>query len=177
MSNFYLVFGPERSGTRMLTSALISCGVQGEASHEQKYWDVGKQKVNWHLINPSKNTVVVRQSVPHNSNYTDLPKIVEEAEEYGFKVICLMIFRSIEGTAKSRLAWNDKDRHKHVMKQRSYIFEMLSEEDIKPYIINYEVFCEVPEYRKWVFNNICKLDEPKGKYKNANIKYGFTYKD
>jgi len=78
-----LVFGPESSGTRLVTEALIASGCDGDSTHEQR-WDI--QPLPDH-------DCVWRRSLPHGGNWPNLSKIVQTVRAAGHTPLVVVTIR------------------------------------------------------------------------------------
>jgi hypothetical protein len=67
MNTAYLVFGPEGSGTRYVTSILIQAGCEGDHSHFQR-WDRSPIR--------HEGIIVWRRSFPHGFKWPDIDLMV-----------------------------------------------------------------------------------------------------
>jgi len=166
MPKFYYVFGVERSGTRMLTEAIIEGGVEGDFGHKQQFYSTIENDVKWD--NLPKNDVVIRTSILHAMKTPPIAKIITKAESLGYKIYPIMITRLHGGTSAGA--------EPCMSKTSKYLEQMLlSAARMKriPITIQYEPFVMVPEYREFVFEKLFHLPVPvKMEFKNANKKYG-----
>ena len=163
----FIVLGPERSGTRMLTEALISSGLAGDSGHEQAFDDLDFSSVT--------SDFVIRRSVPHRMCMPDVDSIVSSIKRCGHKVVGLLIVRMADFVLASR--------HKHEWRTNEennprfaleYAIKAYHESGIDPVLVSYETFVNVPEARDELFSRL-KLCKPTIETYDANSKYGIDY--
>ena len=135
----YLVTGPESSGTRLMTRALIAAGCFGDAGHEQRL-DGG--------IPDGTSPIVWRRSVPHKQRYPDLTRLVERLRTHEYVVQAVVTTRDWHAMLRSQVALGHtpdigKARHRT---RRAYlhIFKHLDALGV-PYIVaSYESLVQRP---------------------------------
>ena len=160
MRKLYLVVGPERCGTRMLTEALIVAGCAGNAGHKQAFLDEASLELQ---LPETEGNYVVRMSVPHAGRW---PELAKYKELDNCEVQFVAIFRETWAQEKSlELAWGTGG----AMERRAWLFEQLAEVDAV--LVDYEALCDVPEYRHWLFWEKLGLESPAMVFANANLKY------
>jgi hypothetical protein len=95
----FLVFGPESSGTRVLTKLLISCGCIGVDTHDQ-VWD---SQLNWMMLpKMAKMPMVWRRSFPHARTWPDVVRMVQQVRSVGREEHIVIIVRSSTPTIASQ---------------------------------------------------------------------------
>jgi len=103
----YIVIGPEGSGTRMMTKALIEGGCSGEAGHQQNL-DLAPFSEFAHL----PDVMVFRRSLPHARYWPDIQLYIEAFENSGFSVIVIAMNRIDDYMIASQIA------RQHVVAER-----------------------------------------------------------
>ena len=164
MSRGFIVVGPERSGTRMLTESLISVGVDGDSGHVQKV-----DKANFHLID---DDFVIRRSFPHGHiQAPNLQEIANAMRSAGHLPITLVILRQVPFVWKSREreGWDQSDFY-NVPLAMANIFVHIHGAGLEPHVVSYETFVTMPEVREELFSRF-DLPAPTIEYFNANDKY------
>ena len=119
MARCFLVLGPERSGTRMLTASLLSVGIAGGSDHVQEFDDYDLSLID--------QDFVIRRSFPHGHiQCPDLMEITTTVAEAGHELIVLAIFRQIPYVLRSRdrVHWDNGDFHNPQLASAN-IFEQL----------------------------------------------------
>ena len=91
MMKAILILGPEATGTRLLTTILISAGAVGDATHFQPFDDG----------NISGDLIVWRRSVPHMKKWLNLQDMLESLE--GYDVCAVVTVRDWWCTEKSQV--------------------------------------------------------------------------
>lgn len=95
----YIVIGPEGSGTRMMTKALIEGGCSGEAGHRQNM-DLVPFSEFAHL----PDVMVFRRSLPHARWWPDIQLYIEAFENSGFSVFVIAMNRIDDFMIASQIA-------------------------------------------------------------------------
>lgn len=95
----YIVIGPEGSGTRMMTQALIDGGCWGDAGHQQDL-DIISFSEYGHL----SEMIVFRRSLPHARWWPDLQLYIEAFENSGYNVFVIAMNREDDYMIASQLA-------------------------------------------------------------------------
>lgn len=164
----FIVFGPESSGTRMLTRFLIGCGCLGQGDHQQVL----------DYENPPRdaNLVVWRRSIPHEyMNHPNILGMAKLMKKLGYNVVLVPIIRDPETTMKSQVENNHVKNmvsaRTNVLKARSYIDSILSKNYFKVFKINYERFVKEKDYRKDFATKMGLVCREVESYKNMNEKY------
>jgi hypothetical protein len=94
MKEAFLVFGPESSGTRLMTRVLIACGCVGDGGHKQ----------GWDSIWPRDEDLIVwRRSFPHERRWPNIAQIVEQLRSRGYQVSAFLTNRDWYATARSQV--------------------------------------------------------------------------
>ena len=94
MKKAYLIFGPESSGTRMLTQIMIASGCIGDPDHRQR-WD---QK-----LPETEPLIVWRRSLPHGGKMPNIQHMVDGLRANGYEVSALVILRDIHACASAQV--------------------------------------------------------------------------
>jgi hypothetical protein len=157
----YLVVGPESSGTRMITKALIECGIPGDAGHTQMVDS---------FVGESRNVFVVRRSLPHGGVWPPLLSMKKRFIESGYQIIPIVIYRDERITALSQIrnhhARNVREARKKI-KTAKNIIKMTFED---PIVVQYETFVGDSRIRKAFFSQL-GLEEPDMEFYDGNAKY------
>jgi len=95
----YLVIGPESSGTRVLTKALIAAGCYGQSGHGQ-----AMDGPNWlGAFDDCPETIVFRRSVPHAGMCPDISDLVKRMQQCGYVVTILVVVRDLWSLVHSQV--------------------------------------------------------------------------
>src|SRR5258708_1012665 len=97
----FLVVGPESSGTRMVTDALIKAGVVGQSGHTHEMDDLD--------FFGRPDQIVLRRSVPHGGLWPDLSRIVRRMTEAGYVVSPVVTYRDKDFCVRSQLRVGHQD--------------------------------------------------------------------
>lgn len=163
MKRAFYVLGPESSGTRMLTKAFISVGVYGDSEHEQSM-----DNLNFYV---TPDTIVYRNSVPHDGYMPPIKFICEQMKLAEYDVVVIVIDREdrfLELSQAKRFHQPNADyARRNIARARDYISEQL---ETAPVLVQYEDFVCDPNYRKSIFAGL-GLPEPDMQFYNANEAY------
>ena len=95
--NAYLVFGPESSGTRMITQALCAYGCAGSFQHEQEF--------DSFLLPPPVQHIVWRRSFPHAKQWPVTESFVNAVQNAGFTAVFVIVSRDFHSAVQSQIKW------------------------------------------------------------------------
>src|SRR5580658_69529 len=98
----FLVVGPESSGTRMVTGALIKAGAYGQSGHAQEMDNLD--------FSGRPDLIVLRRSVPHGNVWPDLAQIVRRMNEAGYAVSSIVTLRDKDFCVQSQLRMARQNR-------------------------------------------------------------------
>jgi hypothetical protein len=162
----FLVVGPESSGTRMVTDALIRAGVFGQSGHCQEM-----DKLNF---SGRPDLIVLRRSVPHGDLWPDLSRIVRGMTEAGYTVLPIVTYRDKDFCVKSqlRVGHQETEAGARVNYYWAYkhIFKHLAASGLFPVVCHYASFVNSPEFRKLFFQQL-GLPCPELVLYDADLKY------
>ena len=162
----FLVVGPECSGTRMLTDALIRAGAFGQPSHEQEMDNLD--------FRGRPDLIVLRRSVPHGNTWPDLPRIIRAMTAAGYHVSPIVTFRDKDFCVKSQLrmspeATDSESRARYYWAYR-IIFEYLAACEVVPLVCHYATFVNDPQFRAFFFKQL-GLPCPELEVFDADLQY------
>lgn len=168
---FFLVVGPERTGTRLTTRILINAGCVGSAEHAQTFDNDDYSNVN---------NVVLRRSMPHNGSWQEFEtQLVRGLKTHS--VMCVVTTRDMYCTARSQVCnidYVDSEKAAYANIQSSYnvIFSALRKWVSAPYVtVSYESL--ISEHgcwlQKWLYRELDLPVPPSmlGGIVDANAKY------
>jgi hypothetical protein len=173
----FLVVGPESSGTRMVTDALIKAGVFGQATHAQEMDNLD--------FSGRPESIVLRRSVPHGNVWPDLTQIIRGMTAAGYAVTPIVTHRDKDFCIQSQLRLaRQLAAHHGVSPQlvkestvrslfyRAYkhIFAHLSTCGAFPVICHYTSFVNNEEFRQLFFAQL-GLPCPQLELYDADLKY------
>lgn len=157
----YVVVGPESSGTRMLTEALIRCGIEGGEGHYQA--------VDNQLGNPP-DVFVIRRSLPHGGQWPPLLRMKKRLLDKGYELIPIAIYRDERITALSQIRNSHVRDEKEARKKIRVAKNIIEQTYDNLIIVQYETFVGDSRIRKAFFNRL-GLEEPDMEFYNGNAKY------
>jgi LPS sulfotransferase NodH len=136
MKRAYLVFGPESSGTRLMTRILILAGCQGSWGHYQHY--------DHHF--PKDSPIVWRRSVPHARQWPDIVDMVTSLRNAGYSVKAVVTTRHwwpmICSQVKAGYVPCLDTARKNVRRAYRHIFSSLEQANVEYVIVSYEALVE-----------------------------------
>lgn len=91
----FLVVGPERSGTRLVTKILLAAGGYGDDGHEQRLDD---------KIPDELPMLVWRRSFPHRREWPDLQSMAGRLRQKSYEVRAVITTRDWFAVAQSQVA-------------------------------------------------------------------------
>lgn len=132
----FLVFGPESSGTRLMTQILINAGCAGSAGHEQPF-DDETYDLHQHPV------IVWRRSVPHNGKSLTLSRMYRRLGIYSADVCAIVMTRDLHCMVQSQIrdcqhANSGIEAQKNVQSAYAEIFSQLDEYSIPFVVVPYE---------------------------------------
>ena len=153
MNRAFLIFGPESSGTRMLTEYLIRCtNAFGDWTHSQCL----DRAENFNHLKPDSD-IVWRRSLPHSGIWADIPTMSRFVATKGFTSIAIGIIRASTPTIASQL----KNKHINTIErgQDNYNRAVEHINDFCNPVIYYEAFVNSYDVR-YNFLKFLNIDPP-----------------
>jgi hypothetical protein len=144
----YMVFGPESSGTRMMTQYIIlNANTFGDWQHYQSL----DREQTFQYLHPEAN-VTWRRSLPHGGSWPYIGVMKLWLQTRGFQVICIGTTRDRQKTIDSQF------RHGHIKTTEqglgNYKRAMEIVKQHADYVVQYEDFCSSKAYRKVFLKNL-----------------------
>ncbi len=142
MKKAIVVVGPESSGTKNMTRLLILAGYQGSSEHYQPYNDLEnlKRDMPEHLV--------VRWSIPHDSEYVNLPGTIKTLSDLGYHVSSLVTTRDwrcmVESQVNAKHVKNPFQAHRQIRKAYEHIFTELNLSKVYYETVSYESLVYAP---------------------------------
>jgi hypothetical protein len=100
----YLIFGPESSGTRMMTQyVILNANTFGDWTHYQSL----DREQTFNYLNPTSN-ITWRRSLPHGMKWPDISGMIEFLKVKGYDPVTIGTVRSYQKTIDSQF------RHGHI---------------------------------------------------------------
>lgn len=119
----FFVVGPENSGTRLLTRALIGSGCFGDYGHHQRMDDLNFQR--------QATCIAFRRSVPHSSRWPDVEHVIQRMKRAGYEVVVLVTTREVQAMARSQVvaqhAHSLLNAYEHIERAYYHIFAALGD--------------------------------------------------
>jgi LPS sulfotransferase NodH len=142
MMKAYLVLGPERSGTRLMTRILIASGCFGDDGHDQR--------LDKSLPDPEMAPVIVwRRSLPHRQEWPNLQVMINSLRGKGYDVQAIITPRDWFAVAQSQVSENlvsDVDvSYRHQQRAYSTIFAELMLNKVPFVVVSYEHLVQRPK--------------------------------
>ena len=139
MKRAILVLGPESTGTRLITRALLLAGCKGSADHRQPF----------DLELPANERLIAwRRSVPHNKVWPDINQMFDSLDGLGYNVYAVVTTRDFfavtESQVKNRHVPNKVRAIGNICKAYSHIFSELNRIGIRHIVISYESLIQRP---------------------------------
>ncbi len=148
----FLVVGPEGSGTRMMTDALISVGCFEEVVH----YNARKEP----SIYPHRQRIVFRRSLPHSSPeqdavWPDLKALRQMVEYFDYQVQPILMIRDWHAMISSQnaRAWFTEDAAANIQRAIRTVTDQLP--DFIP--VTYEAFCLSEGFQETLFTKYLGL--------------------
>ena len=162
----FFVIGPESSGTRMVTDALIRAGVYGQPGHSQEMDNLD--------FCGRPEQIVFRRSVPHGDLWPDLHRIIRRMRESGYSVVPIVTYRDKDFCVRSQLRVGHQEtesgaRANYYLAYK-HIYKHLATCGLLPAVCHYSSFVNIVEYRTLFFQQF-DLPCPELKLFDANLKY------
>lgn len=140
MGTAYLVLGPERTGTRLVTRLLIRGGCVGDASHAQPF-DRG--------IVPGHPALVWRRSFPHDGQWPDVTDLVRRVEVARYTAFAVVTVRerlaAVRAQVKARLVPDERAGDAHLLSAYKRIFAGLARLGVPFIVVPYEALVLHPD--------------------------------
>lgn len=90
----FLVYGPESSGTRFVTSLLMAAGCHGTDDHTQRYD---------HETPQNETPIVWRRSVPHSGHWPNVGEMALQLRNVGYSVTGIACVRDWHSNVASQI--------------------------------------------------------------------------
>lgn len=159
----YLVCGPESSGTRLLTQAIVMAGVWGDYGHEQRLDGPPLNRDNLVLPEQLPERLVLRRSFPHGKDAEGTPlwpnilKLTGQLRDAGYQIMVLQMYRDTHCMQLSQLRWKHTESAEQAGKQINRAIQTITQEfawlGLLPTIIVYEsLLCCA--YRQLLFKRL-----------------------
>ena len=142
------VFGPESSGTRLMTRLLILAGCWGDADHSQRL-DVSPPP-------DDVNLVVWRRSVPHAARWFSIDNLISHLEPHGFtRFQAVVTARDLHAMSHSQVAAGHvpsvQAARTNIQRAYTHIFSQLAKRSIPHILVTYEGLTTRPrETLRWL---------------------------
>jgi len=163
----FLVVGPESSGTRMVTHALIKAGAFGQQGHQQEMDNLD--------FSGRPDLIVFRRSVPHGNLWPDLNRIIRRMTEAGYTVSPIVTYRDKDYCVRAQLRVGHKtteaDARASYYWAYKHIFKQLAAAGVFPVVCHYSSFVNNEEFRKLFFAQFGLRCPPDLELYDANLKY------
>lgn len=157
----FFVIGPESSGTRMMTKALLlASDGYGDAGHGQR--------MDGSSFENLPDVIVFRRSLPHARKWPDVCEIISRMQSAGYKVIVIAMCRNIDVLVRSQLKHHHvESRHQALgnIDQANGIIESIESVDV-----NYGEFVTNRNARAALFTRL-GLNVPNMQFYDGNEKY------
>lgn len=175
MKRAILVFGPESSGTRLMTSILMNAGCIGSSDHYQ-WWDD-------HAFEEGDDLVVWRRSFPHgvDRGWPDVGGMAARLAPWGYQVQAVVMARDVHSMASSQARQGYAESYQAAVRAigEAYerIFTGLAEGRVPLTVITYENLVQRPaEVQAWLKEMLELPAMPYVRITDGNEKhYGETY--
>lgn len=132
MKTCLFVFGPESSGTRLVTEMCIAGGAAGEHHHVQ----------TWDSYDPDKDYIVWRRSFPHAKEWPDVRIMNQRMLNLGYSTKALITTRSWYPSIPSQISMRHTgsvaESRDNLKKALFYILDSVQQAKIDFEIISYE---------------------------------------
>jgi hypothetical protein len=172
----FLVVGPESSGTRMLTDALIKAGAFGHSGHVQEMDNLD--------FSGRPDLIVLRRSVPHGDQWPDLGEIIRSMTKAGYTVSPIVTYRDKDFCVQSQLRVARQvaaeQGRPNLVKEATlrafyylahrHIFQHVAAAGVLPVVCDYAAFVNDVNFRALFFEQL-GLPCPELELFDANLKY------
>jgi hypothetical protein len=162
----FLIVGPESSGTRMVTDALIRAGVFGQPGHTQELDNLD--------FSGRPDLIVLRRSVPHGDLWPDLSRVIRSMTEAGYAVSPIVTYRDKDYCVRSQLRAGHKATESEARTSYywayKHIFKHLAACGLFPVVCHYTSFVNNVEFRTLFFAQL-GLPCPELELFDANLQY------
>lgn len=108
----FLVYGPESSGTRLMTKVLINWGCAGEDGHGQLL----DNEIWWQAVPDKPRLIVWRRSFPHGGIWPEPSMMLRRLQDHGYQPHFVITLRSKVPCALSQV----KVGHVRTMKEAEF---------------------------------------------------------
>lgn len=129
----FLVYGPESSGTRLMTRILISAGCVGDDGHGQRFDNSPPRE---------ESLIVWRRSVPHANGWPDIEKQVESLKQSGYAVHAVVTIRDWAACIPAQIrAGHARNKERSIQRSRramAHIFSSLWGVGVPYEVVTYE---------------------------------------
>ena len=155
MKSAVLVFGPESSGTRLVTRALINLGCLGDGDHKQSFDTVIPKAINKHIV--------WRRSVPHSNKWPDPEVMCNAVRVAGYRPVFVITTREWLAMAKSQVQHGHAKDQPTALSRIRLAFRLLGNScfNLAPFIVvNYESLILDSQVTMSTVSSVLGLDLP-----------------
>jgi hypothetical protein len=104
----FLVYGPESSGTRVMTNLLVNWGCAGEGGHSQLI----DSDVWWRAVKDKPDYLVWRRSFPHGGIWPEPSMMIRRLSDHGYQPHFVITLRSKTPCVESQVKVGHVRSHK-----------------------------------------------------------------
>ena len=174
MKRAILVFGPESSGTRLMTSILMNAGCIGSSDHYQ-WWDEND-------FEEGDDLVVWRRSFPHGRErrWPDVGAMALRLDKAGYRIQVLVMARDVHSMSSSQARQGYAESYQAAVKAIGSAYASIFEQscgglatlDNSPVVITYESLVQRPsEVQAWLAEMLKLPARPYVRITDGNEKY------
>lgn len=163
-----LVYGPESTGTRLLTRILVAAGCNGDGTHGQRF-DTD--------IPGDEEYIVWRRSFPHARRWPDIENMVERLREKDYKIFTFVTTRDWYPMLQSQInrgyAKDVNMSFQNAQNAYALIFSKLNKLGLRCAMFSYEALILEPRNYLSFMLSLVGLEPPDNfeKIVNGNKKY------
>jgi len=162
----YFVVGPQSSGTRMMTRALLQAsGGYGSSEHNQPMDDLN--------FEARPETIVFRRSVPHSGRWPDLKRIARRMLSCGYEVKFVRMHRQRNFLVRSQIRVGHVPRESQAHAEIERAGQLMDGQLKDELVVDapYGIFVTDHEFRAEFFAHL-GLHEPAMDFYDGNARYG-----
>ena len=150
MSKAILVFGPESSGTRVMTRLFINSGFYGQDNHSQNVdAHLDAVKLPQFIEKNDIQNIVFRRSIPHGGGHPDLSFLFSLFNMYFDDTRVVVTMRSFPTSALSQLnkmhSGDIDGAYKKIADAYLRIFDFLNHTGARYHIVEFGSLCNYPK--------------------------------
>lgn len=163
-----LVYGPESTGTRLLTRILIAAGCYGDGTHGQR--------LDTHIPD-DEPYIAWRRSFPHARRWPDIERMANRLREKDYHIITYVTMRDWYPAAMSQMrrgyASDVKQSLANMQNAYALIFSKLNKLNIPCIVFSYDALVSHPDQYLKKSLSMVGLEPPKDfePIRDGNIKY------